>query len=188
MLIEVLESRVLLSGATGWNGGIPELVLPLRLSAIQVTAPNSQLLLNGAEQLSATGWNQFGRIMNNQAIAWSIDSGGVGNIDGNGVFHAGGASGSAIIRATIGSVSGVMDVAVVNEAPTIQTPAAGAVSGNSATLSVLGNDDGGESGLIYTWAETAAPAGAQPVFTINGNNAAKNTTVQFDRAGVTHFS
>src|SRR5439155_10812801 len=41
-----------------------------------------------------------------------------------------------------------------------------------------------ESALTYTWSITSKPAGApDPTFSINGTNAAKNTTVTFSRAG-----
>src|SRR5262249_60081318 len=51
----------------------------------------------------------------------------------------------------------------------------------------LGADDGGEANLTYTWQATAAPAGANPAFSANGTNAAKNTVVTFNRAGAYTF-
>jgi autotransporter-associated beta strand protein len=57
------------------------------------------------------------------------------------------------------------------------------VDGTTANLSVLGADVSGESILTYTWAATAEPAGSDPVFSLNGTNAAKNSTVTFDEAG-----
>src|SRR5262249_57867978 len=57
------------------------------------------------------------------------------------------------------------------------------LAGTAAPSCVLGADDGGEANLTYTWAVVSAPAGAGPVFSGNGTNAAKNTTVTFNRAG-----
>jgi hypothetical protein len=57
------------------------------------------------------------------------------------------------------------------------------VTGTSTQLTVLGGDTAGESTLTYTWAVTAAPTGGTPVFSLNGTNAAKQTTVRFNRAG-----
>jgi hypothetical protein len=57
------------------------------------------------------------------------------------------------------------------------------VTGTTTALSVLGADDGGEANLTYTWAATTEPTGAHPTFSANGTNAAKNSTVTFDRAG-----
>jgi hypothetical protein len=73
-----------------------------------------------------------------------------------------------------------------DQPPTVAQPAAAnpnPVNGTTTALSVLGADDGGEASLIYTWTATAAPSGAHPTFSANGTNAAKNSTVTFDRAG-----
>jgi hypothetical protein len=73
--------------------------------------------------------------------------------------------------------------------PTIATDAAAnpnPVAGQSTTLHVLGADDGGESNLKYTWATTVTPPSAV-AFSINGTNAAKNTTVSFTKSGTYYF-
>jgi IPT/TIG domain len=73
-----------------------------------------------------------------------------------------------------------------NAPPTVAQPAAATpnpVTGTTAALSVLGADDGGEAALTYTWSVVTAPSGAQPAFSANGTNAAKSSTVTFDRAG-----
>jgi hypothetical protein len=77
-----------------------------------------------------------------------------------------------------------------NVAPTVATAATASPVGNdnTATLSVLGADDGGESALRYTWIVTSSPAGATtPTFSTNSNNAAKNTVVQFFAGGSYQF-
>jgi hypothetical protein len=87
------------------------------------------------------------------------------------------------------SVTSSVSVDVAMPAPpTVATPAAAdpnpVKSGNTANLSVLGADDQGEANLTYTWAVTAMPAdAATPTFSINGSNAAKNTTATFAQPG-----
>jgi hypothetical protein len=73
-----------------------------------------------------------------------------------------------------------------NQPPTVATPASASpstVAGTTTALSVLGSDDGGEGNLTYTWVATTLPSGATPSYSANGTNAAKNTTVTFNRAG-----
>jgi hypothetical protein len=77
-----------------------------------------------------------------------------------------------------------------NSPPTVAQPASAnpsPVNGTSTALSVLGADDGGEPNLTYTWTATTSPTGAHPVFSANGTNAAKNSSVAFDRAGAYTF-
>jgi hypothetical protein len=77
-----------------------------------------------------------------------------------------------------------------NQPPTVAQPASATpnpVTATTTALAVLGADDGGEANLTYTWQATAAPAGANPVFSANNTNAAKNTTVTFNRAGAYTF-
>jgi hypothetical protein len=58
------------------------------------------------------------------------------------------------------------------------------VSGRTANLSVQGNEDGGASALTYTWWALSGPAGAPlPTYSVNGTNAAQNTTATFYKAG-----
>ena len=77
-----------------------------------------------------------------------------------------------------------------NQPPTVAKPAAATpnpVTATTTNLSVLGADDGGEGNLTYTWQATAEPSGANPSFSANGTNGAKNTTVTFNRAGAYTF-
>jgi len=86
----------------------------------------------------------------------------------------------ALSAAQIGAAMG-------NQAPTVATAAAASanpVTGGSVNLSALGADDGGESGLTYTWAATSVPSGVSTsALSANGTNAAKNTTATFNGAG-----
>ncbi len=65
---------------------------------------------------------------------------------------------------------------IVKEASAAENP----VSGETASLSVLGADDGGEPNLTYTWSCTG-PEGV--TFSVNGPNRAKNTSASFKNAG-----
>jgi len=72
-----------------------------------------------------------------------------------------------------------------NQAPTVASPATASPSPTTSTttaLSVLGNDDGGQANLTYTWATTGNPPAAVS-FSANASNAAKNTTATFTKAG-----
>jgi regulation of enolase protein 1 (concanavalin A-like superfamily) len=79
-----------------------------------------------------------------------------------------------------------------NLAPTVTFGAeasAAPVTGTTTNLSVLGDDDAGESNLSYTWTTTAVPSGATlPSFSVNGTNAAKNTVATFHRSGTYTFN
>jgi hypothetical protein len=78
-----------------------------------------------------------------------------------------------------------------NQPPTIATPAAAnpnPTTGATTNLSVLGADGAGESTLSYTWAVTAKPAGAaDPTYSVNGTNTAKNTVTTVSQAGAYTF-
>ncbi|MFT3879416.1 MAG: IPT/TIG domain-containing protein [Gemmatales bacterium] len=69
-----------------------------------------------------------------------------------------------------------------NQAPTVVTPAkasASTVTGRSVLLSVLGADDADAAALKYTWTSTGPAA---VLFSLNGSNAARNTTATFTQA------
>ncbi len=72
-----------------------------------------------------------------------------------------------------------------NSAPSIVNAAAAdpaTVTGTSTALSVLADDDGGEAALTYTWTVNDTPEHVV-MFSANGSNAAKQTTVSFAAAG-----
>jgi hypothetical protein len=81
--------------------------------------------------------------------------------------------------------------ATTNTAPTVakaaSVVAAGNVTGKSATVTVLGGDNGGESNLVYTWKVASAPQGGSASFSVDGTNAAKNDTITFTKAGTYSF-
>ena len=69
--------------------------------------------------------------------------------------------------------------------PTIAQAAAASanpVTGASVNLSALGQDDGGEANLLYTWQLTGSPP-APVTFSANGTNASKTTVAAFTNPG-----
>jgi fibronectin-binding autotransporter adhesin len=157
------------------------------LTTVAVTPGATGVNLNGTRSFAAVGYDQFGLTMVPQpTFAWDLASG-VGGIDPTtGIYTAGSSAGSAVVRATGGSVAGTASVTVIDAAPTVATAAAASpasVTGTTTDLSVLGADDGGESNLTYAWSMTAGPAGAAPTFSANGAHGAKASTVTFDAAG-----
>jgi len=63
--------------------------------------------------------------------------------------------------------------------------AANPVTGVSVGLSVLGQENGSDSGLTYTWS-SSGPAGV--MFSDNGDNSAQNVTATFTQAGTYTFT
>jgi hypothetical protein len=181
--------KVTISDGTAATTSSVTVAVAATLGAIVVTPGSATLGLNGTTTLTAVAYDQFGAALAAQpAFAWG-KPGGVGLLNVNGVFTAGGTAGTATIQASAGGVTGTTTVAVVNGAPTVATApgAGGTVTGTTAALSVLGADDGGEAGLTYTWTTTGAPAGGAATFGANGTNAAKATTATFTKAGVYTF-
>ncbi|MGD9126872.1 MAG: fibronectin type III domain-containing protein, partial [Planctomycetia bacterium] len=75
--------------------------------------------------------------------------------------------------------------------PIVATPASASLNTaqTSATLSVLGADNGGEAALTYTWAVTMLPEGAsEPDFSPNGTDESQDTSVTFHAAGTYWFT
>jgi subtilase family serine protease len=85
-----------------------------------------------------------------------------------------------IVSALIGAPTSGSGPSVATSASATPNP----VTNTTANLSVLGSDPAGESTLTYTWAVVSEPAGATvPTYSVNGTNAAKNTTATFSLAG-----
>ena len=114
----------------------------------------------------------------------------ISNITGDGSLGISIAAGTAsdlagnMAPATGPSATFIVD----NTGPTVATPASATpnpVTGTTTGLSVLGADIAtGEGSLTYSWAATRVPNGAAaPTFSVNGSNAAQNTTATFSAAG-----
>lgn len=57
------------------------------------------------------------------------------------------------------------------------------IAGNTTRASVLAADPSGEQTLVYRWSVIRSPSGSNVSFSANNSNAAKYTTLRFDRAG-----
>ena len=156
------------------------------LHSISVSPTSASLNENDTQQFAAAGYDQFGQPMSTPpAFTWSVING-LGSVDASGLYTATTLAGNATIKAFASGVSGTASVAIVNATPTVATPASATLdsAGTTASLNVLGSDDGGEGNLTYTWSATSIPSGAaSPTYSINGTNAAKAATATFSSAG-----
>ncbi len=160
------------------------------LTSVAVSPGPVGLAAGQSQALTATAFDQFGQQMATQpAFTWSTTA---GSVSSSGLFTAPSNLTIATVTASAGSVAGQTKVYPTSALPTVASPAAagsGWVIGTSTTLSVLGADSAGASGLSYTWATTSAPAGvASPTFSVDGTNAAHNTTVTFAGPGSYTFT
>jgi hypothetical protein len=157
------------------------------VSHIAIAPSSASLNLNQSQLFTATADDQFGQALTiPPTISWSIDAGGVGSIDALGLYSSGTTPGLATVRATSGAVSGSAVVTVTDQGPTVLIGAAATpnpVVNDTTILSVLGQDDGGESNVTYTWLAIAKPTGSNPSFNANGTNGSKVSVVTFDKAG-----
>ncbi|MGA2062926.1 MAG: C2 family cysteine protease [Thermoguttaceae bacterium] len=98
-----------------------------------------------------------------------------------------GLSSLVISDASPGAAAVYGSLKAVNTAPTVAKQIIvngnAPVTGKSASLSVLGSDDGGEANLVYNWSVTGSPPGGKATFSVNATNGAKNSTVTFNMAG-----
>ena len=165
---------------TGWSGSASGSANPLSvimdgkktitanfqavpvLTSIVVAPANISVNVAGAQQFTAIAYDQNNNPLSPQpTFTWSVSGGGM--IDSAGLFTAGASAGGPYtVTAQSGSVSGSATVSVTdsNTAPTVVVSAAATanpVTGSTTSLSVLGDDDGGESALTYTWSTTGTP-------------------------------
>ena len=157
------------------------------LTTIAVTPASPSIYEDQTQQFTATADDQFGAAMATQpTFTWSEVSG-IGSTTAAGLFSSPTATGTAVVSAASGTVSGTANVTVLSNAPSIVTAAAATpspVTGTTTGLSVTATDEQGGSDLVYTWAATTVPNGVKaPTFSINGTSAALNTTATFYSAG-----
>jgi hypothetical protein len=158
------------------------------LTTITVSPSSTTIAQDATQTFTAGAYDQFGTALSSQpTFSWSKTAG-IGSINAStGVYTAPASTGTATITATSASITGNASVTVQYTGPSIVTAAAATpspVTGTTTALSVLGTEPAGESNLSYTWSATSIPAGATtPIYSINGTNAAKNTTATFYQAG-----
>ena len=152
------------------------------LTQVRVAPDSANVATTRSQAFTAQALDQFGAAMP-ATMTWTASGG--GTINTSGVFTAGAAVGGPhVITASAGGRSDTASVTVINGSPpTIATPASASPSpvlGSSTGVSVLGDDDGGEANLLYTWSATGPAA---VTFSPNGAHAARNGTATFTRAG-----
>jgi hypothetical protein len=157
-------------------------------TTVTVTPSTASLGGSATTVFKATATDQFGVTMAPLPIfAWSVVSG-IGSINSTfGLYTAPATAGSATIKATAGSASGNATITI---GPAVATAAAASptpVTGSTTALSVLGSENGTDSGLTYSWASTG-PATVTYTGATNGSNAAKNITANFTQAGNYNFT
>ena len=150
-------------------------VLPM-LTALSLSPAGEGVVLGETQSFTASAKDQFQRPMALPALSWTCTTG--DQVSGSGLF-TGNLTGPYTVTATGGGLSASAS-GKVGTMPTVATAAKATpaiVTGKTTTLSVLGADTAGESGLTYVWSGSAS-------FSINGTNAAKTTTATFFGSGM----
>jgi hypothetical protein len=84
------------------------------LTSILVSPGSASVATGASQQFTAQALDQFGNAMAAQpAVAWTVDSG-AGTIDANGLYQAPAATGSAVVKASAGGLSGSAAVNISN--------------------------------------------------------------------------
>ncbi|MDB5297606.1 MAG: conserved repeat domain protein [Phycisphaerales bacterium] len=129
-------------------------------TTVSVTPGTATVARGGTQQFAAAANDQFGAAMATApAFTWAVDAGGIGSVAAAGLYAApAAASGSATVRASVGSKSGTATVTVPSSTTTFtpvkvnfQTAAAPAVSGY---LVDAGNTYAARNGQSYGWSKT----------------------------------
>lgn len=140
---------------------------------------------DGTQPFLADFRDQFAAPMAPALVTWSASGG--GTISTDGVFHAGSSFGGPYTITGVGAgLTGTASLTIANMPPTVAIAASSnphPVTGTTASLSVLGADDAGESALTYTWSNIDGIWPAVVAFSPNGSYAAQATTATFGQAG-----
>lgn len=99
------------------GSGVVTVLVAQVVASIQMLPPSVSLAACDTQQFAVVALDQFGTTMANPAVTWSVDAGGVGAVDGVGLYSAGTAGGAAVVRAAVGAVSGAAQVAVASPIP-----------------------------------------------------------------------
>lgn len=117
---------------------------------------------------------------------------GTGSFDlitfGSTTFSASDFTATGTVSGTFQIVGNVLRFTPNTAIPSVATPAAASqnpvITGNTASLSVLGSYVEGEAGLTYHWTTNGGPP---VIFSANDSNAAKNTIATFTQPGTYNF-
>ena len=161
------------------------------LAGITVTPSITNVPAGGTQQFAATGFDQFGNVLKTQpTFTWTTTLGTINSPNYPGLLTAPGIGGTGTVTAAVNSIRGTASIRVVGNLMVASSATAtpNPVTGTTAQLSVLGADGADESNIKYTWTASRPVGALAPTFSINGTNAAKNTTVTFKAAGVYVFT
>ena len=153
-------------------------------ATVVVTPPSATVELGSDKQFLAALNDQFGDGVDVAELPqWSVSDG--GTLTAVGRFTATAAGGPYTVSATLAGITGSAQVTVVvGPVPRVVQAAAAEpnpVAGDVSRLTVLGDDDQGESGLTYRWSAVNPPAAV--TFDPNNSNAAKASLATFAREG-----
>lgn len=153
-----------------------------RLETITLSPSNANVDAGGQVNFVASGLDQF-----ENPIAANIEfTTTAGTIDQTGQYTAPAMSSTATVTARSGDIVAESLVIALGDEPVVVDPATATpamTTTGTVDLSVLGDDDGGEVNLTYTWSVIGTPPGSVD-FSANGANADKNTTVTLGGDGV----
>lgn len=145
------------TGATGGAGVTTDILnwtLGPPVSAVSVlttlTVSPAKVSLSGGQTqtFTATAYDQFANVLSPApSITWSVDPGGAGNVDANGVYSAGAVSGTATIRATAYGISAAAQ-AIVSALPTAPTGLSASVISPTEIDLFWTSTDNSQTGLI----------------------------------------
>ncbi len=154
---------------------------PPVLTTITVSPSSASVQTGGAQQFTATGFDQFGNPMNPQpTFTWSVSGG--GTISTSGLFTAGSTAGGPFtVTAASGSVSGTASVTVtspppdfsLSASPTSQSVPQGSAASYTVTITGLNGFNGS-----VTLSATGQPSGSTATFTPNPATTTSTLTVQ----------
>jgi hypothetical protein len=157
------------------------------ITSVTVTPATVTLAAGQAQQFTAVAKDQFGAAFATPpAFTWALASG-VGTVSAAGLYAAPATAGSAVVRATAGSVSATAAVTVNGPvAPLGISASANPVTGKTVVLTAV--NPGTNTATKFLWSTTSVPSGATaPTYSANNTNAAKTTTATFSKAGTYVF-
>ncbi|MBL8955586.1 MAG: hypothetical protein JNK82_32725 [Myxococcaceae bacterium] len=153
-------------------------------TALTVTPAMSTVPRGGKLQLAAVAIDPFDQpVATMPAVTWALSGG--GTISATGLVTAGAVTGGPhTVTATAGTLSGTATLLVSSGGPPtlVRAPQASPaqVLGRTTLLTVLANDDTGESNLVYRWSSTGP---GEVLFSDDGTNDGKTSVATFTKAG-----
>lgn len=165
------EGDARIRGSFGTLGGIVVVQVRPVPATVEVEPANSNILIGGTVQLSATVRDAGGSVLD-RPVSWSSSNSSVASVNQQGRVTGQGV-GTAVIRAAVDNVDGEATVRVDALLPAVQTLSADNIGSNSATLRGEVNPNGSSTQVWFEWGLTSnlSDARTTPVQTLSGFNA-----------------